>query len=227
MPLPLPSPTKLLTTTTLITILGIGGIITVGNNFIKDTLSLFSLSNTTPEIDIRPLILAQINEISELTTAELVMETIVPTSAETKIGNFSIGKTKLLYIAQGEVTAGIDLSNLTTDHIRLVDNKLEIQLPPPEILDRKIDVERSGVYEYNRGFLNLGPDVAPELQSLAERQTLQRMVVSACDQGLLEIANQKAQETIAQLFTHAGYTEVEVKTTPPLPESCPSSVSRR
>jgi hypothetical protein len=105
---------------------------------------------------------------------------------------------------------------------------LTLTLPPPQILDRVIDVERSDVYDYDRGFLNLGPDAAPELQSLAERETLQKMTQAACEQAILEQANEKAQVAITELLTLSGYRNVTVQTT--RPESCglqpPAAVSQ-
>jgi hypothetical protein len=91
-----------------------------------------------------------------------------------------------------------------------------VRLPAPEILDRAIDVERSQVYDYDRGFLNLGPDVAPDLQSRAQRETLRTITAAACDQGILDQASDRAEVAIAQLLTLSGYTQVSVEAaTPP------------
>jgi hypothetical protein len=57
-------------------------------------------------------------------------------------------------------------------------------------------VRQSQVYDYDRGFLSLGPDVAPQLQTLAQQETLKNIVTQACRQGFLEEANQKAETTI-------------------------------
>ena len=127
----------------------------------------------TPNIEVSSLILNQIRTVNELATAVFVMEAVVPTSQDNKLGNLTLGTTKLLYIAHGEVRAGIDLSKLTPDAIAIQGQTIRVQLPPPQILDSKIDVNRSRVYDYNRGFLNLGPDVAPQLQTLAQQKTLQ------------------------------------------------------
>jgi hypothetical protein len=145
-------------------------------------------------------IVQKIQGVRELTTTIYTMETIVPTSADRRWGNISLGTTKLLYIGHGRVRAGIDLSQLTTKNIQITGDRIEIQLPPAKILDSQVDVERSRVYDYDRGFLNLGPDVAPQLQTLAERKTLAAIVNSACKEGILETANQKATATISQLI---------------------------
>lgn len=115
--------------------------------------------------------------------------------------------------------AGVDLGALAAEDVNVSSDTVRIQIPPPRILDSKIDVNRSQVYDYNRGFLNLGPDVVPELQTLAEREALQKVVAAACANGLLEEANDRARLVVTQTLSKAG-TKVAVETQPPLPGTC-------
>lgn len=174
----------------------------------------------TPQIDIPTLVVQQIQGVEELTTTVYTMEATVPTSAERKLGDFVIATTKLLYIGQGEVRAGIDLSQITTENIKVNNDKIAINLPPPQILDSKIDVNNSYVYDYDRGFLNLGPDVAPDLQTLAQQQTLAKIVHSACRGGALNTANEKAKEVIIKLLANTGFKQIEINTTSLPPKEC-------
>lgn len=164
----------------------------------------------TPKVEVSSLILNQIRSVNELATAVFVMEAVVPTSQDSKFGNLTLGTTKLLYIAHGEVKAGIDLSKLTPDAIAIHDQTIRVQLPPPQILDSKIDVNRSRVYDYDRGFLNLGPDVAPQLQTLAQQETLRKIVTNACDSGILNEASDRAQTALTQLLSTAGFQQIEI-----------------
>jgi Protein of unknown function (DUF4230) len=179
-----------------------------------DRLLVF-FSPAVPKVEISSVILDRIRGVSELTTAIFVMEAIVPTSQAQKIGGFTIAETKLLYIANGEVKAGINLEKITPDAVKIEGDTLKIQLPPPEIIDSKIDVNKSKVYDYDRGFLGLGPDVAPELQTLAQQETLAKILTTACDRGILQEANQKAKLSLTQLLQTSGYHSVEVITTEP------------
>ena len=196
------------------------GIWQSGNRFLSGIQTLFNAAPAEPKVEVPTVIINQIRGASELTTAAFTMEAVVPASQERKLGEVAIATTKLLYIAHGEVKAGVDLSQLKADDVTVSDNTVQIQLPPPQILDRKIDVERSKVYDYNRGFLGLGPDTAPQLQTLAQRRTLEKIVTAACSQGILNEANDRAEVAIAQLLTIAGYEAVEVEVTPPEPEAC-------
>jgi hypothetical protein len=180
--------------------------------------NVFNPQPIEPQIANSTLIVERIQNLQELATTVQTMEKIVPTSAERKLGDISIATTKLLYIARGEVKAGVDLGELTANDIKVNHHHLEINLPPAKILDSKIDVNYSQVYDYDRGFLNLGPDVAPQLQTLAQKKTLTEIVNTACSQGILTTANLRAKETITQLLTNTGYQQIKVNTT--LPTSC-------
>jgi hypothetical protein len=171
-----------------------------GDRFLTALGGLLQFESAIAPIETPISIVQKIQGVQELTTTIYTMETIISTSGDRRWGNFSLGTTKLLYIGHGQVRAGIDLSQLTTKDIQIEGDRLEIQLPPAKILDSKVDVDRSRVYDYDRGFLNLGPDVAPQLQTLAQRKTLVTIVDNACKEGILETANQKATAMIARLL---------------------------
>ncbi|NCO75974.1 MAG: DUF4230 domain-containing protein [Cyanobacteria bacterium] len=198
----------------LIILFGVLGMGKITNNFIESITHIFDHEITPPQINNPHFIVKQIQAVSELTTTKFVMDAIVPTSSSRKLGNWVIGETSLLYVARGEVKAGLDLSKITTDNIQVNEDTLKITLPAPKILDEKIDVNQSQVYDYNRGFLNLGPDIAPQLQEQAQRQTLVKIKETACAQQILNQANEKAVILVTQLMQTAGYQNVEVITTP-------------
>ena len=175
-----------------------------------------------PKVDIQSVVVQQVRGVSELTTAVFTMQAVVPTSQDASFNGFVIGTTKLLYIAYGEVRAGVDLHSLTPANVQVTGSSLQIQLPPPQLLDRKIDISRSNVYDYSRGTLGLGPDVAPALQALAQQEALKKIVEAACTDGVLEKANDRAKLVVTQLLTTAGYQNVTVVTQPPPAASCPT-----
>lgn len=196
------------------------GILRSGTRFFEGLNAMFNAPPAKPEVDVRSLVVRQIRGASELTTSVFTMEAVVPTRQDRKLGSYTVGSTTLLYIAYGEVRAGVDLKDLNADNVRLVNDTIQLQLPPPRILDSKIDVNRSSVYDYDRGFLGLGPDVAPQLQTLAQQETLKKIVTAACNQGVLQQANDRAQLVVEKLLNTAGYRAVEVKTQLPPPGTC-------
>ncbi|WP_448600488.1 DUF4230 domain-containing protein [Thermoleptolyngbya sp.] len=191
-----------------------------GDRFLAQLREFFTVQQPTPQVDVQSIVVQQVRTMSELTTAVFAMQAVVPTRRDRTFGGYTIGQTTLLYIAYGEVRAGVDLSQISPTDVQVTGQTVSLRLPPPRILDSKIDVNRSQVYDYDRGFLGLGPDVAPELQQLAQRQTLQEIVTAACNQGILQTASDRAQVAITQLLSTAGY-QVTVEPQPPAPDACP------
>jgi hypothetical protein len=192
-----------------------------GDRLFEGMDTMFNAPQPTPVVDVRNVVVRQIRGASELTTSIFAMEAVAPASRERTVAGITVGETKLLYIAYGEVRAGVDLSQIGAENVEVISDTIYVTLPPPQILDSKIDVNRSYIYDYDQGFLNLGPD-APELQSLAEQDALRKIIEGACAQGILEDANQRAETVVAQLLSVAGYAQVFVETQPPAPGACPA-----
>ncbi len=193
------------------------GLYRQGQVFITRAQELFQQPQPTPVVDMRTIVVRQVRGVSELTTAIFSMEAVVAQSRDRTLGPFVIGQTKLLYVAYGEVRAGVDLSRVSADDVQVISDTVIIRLPPPQILDRKIDVERSYVYDFERGLL--GPE-DPEMQSRAERVALEKITQTACETGILEEANQRAEMAVSTLLMAAGFREVRVVTRPPPPGTC-------
>lgn len=182
--------------------------------------SLLTPAKSEPKVDVRSLVLQQVKESSELATAAFTMQAVVPTEQDAAVGGFVFGKTKLLYIAHGEVKAGVDLSQITAENVQVAGDSVRIQLPPAQVLDQKIDVNRSQVYDYNRGMLGLGPDVGPDLQAMAQQEALKKITAAACEEGILQKASDRAKLVVTQLLSTAGYKTVAVDVSPVATSAC-------
>jgi hypothetical protein len=191
-----------------------------GEQFLSGVKEIFTAEQPEPQVDVQSIVLQQVRGASELTTAVFAMQAVVPASRDRTVAGYTVGKTTLLYVAYGEVRAGVDLSELAPENVQVSGDTVYLQLPAPEILDSKIDVTRSTVYDYDRGFLGLGPDAAPELQSLAQRQTLAEIVQTACDQGLLQEASDRAKVAVTQLLSTAGHSNFSVEVQPSAASIC-------
>ncbi len=181
-------------------------------------------SNTpSPPVDPGSLIVRQIRDVSELTTAMFEMDAVVPVSDK----GF-IAESKLLYIAHGNVRVGIDLSEFQADDVQVEGEKITVTLPPLKILDSNLDLEHSSVYSYSTGFLGRGPDVV-NLQTQAQREALKRVGEAACRNWLMKTASERVQRTIENILSQAlkdrGYREIIVKAQLPPEGSCSSRTS--
>lgn len=191
-----------------------------GDQFWRKLTSWATEPQPAPQVDVKSIVVKQIQDASELTTAIFSMEAVVPTQQDATIGGVVIGTTKLLYIASGEVRAGVDLSKIGPQDIQVKGETLTLRLPPPRILDSKVDVAKSSVYDYNRGALGLGPDVAPQLQTLAQQRALEKIRSAACEKGILEKASDRAKLVVEQLIHVPAYKNVVVTTQPPDQQTC-------
>lgn len=206
----------------------LGGILLIGlwrqgDQFLGNVLGWLRPAPPVPQVDVRSVVVKQVQEASELTTAVFTMEAVVPTQQQANWVGLTIGTTKLLYVAHGQVRAGVDLSQIQPQDIQAQGDQLTIRLPAPRILDNKIDITQSKVYDYNRGFLGLGPDVAPSLQTLAQEKALERIITAACQEGILNKANDRAKFVVSQLVKVPAYSNVTIQLTPP--SECPTPVS--
>lgn len=150
-----------------------------------------SKSELQPKASIDSLILQQIQSASDLTTTRYVIEVIVPVSQPRTIAGVKVTESELLYVAHGVVEAGFDLSQATTDGE-------SINLPVPQIVDSKIDVNKSYVYSSSNGVLNLGPNTI-QFQSIAQKEALKKMVESACNNGILNEAKNRGYLVVKEL----------------------------
>ena len=198
------------------------GVAKQGQDFFARVTGLFAIPTpgptATPKIDVGPVVLQQIKGLSELTTSRMGMQTVVQASKTRNVGPFQFN-TRLLYVAYGEVEAGIDLSLLGPADVQVQDNMTAtVTLPPPQILNSKIDVNRSYVYDFQSGLFS---PQAPELQTAAERQALEQIIASACKSNILEEANERAKVAITHLLSAMKLKSITVKTQMPDPETNP------
>jgi hypothetical protein len=191
------------------------GLWRMGDGFIGKLTTFLSGSSSEPKVDVRSVVIKQIQDASELTTAIFTMEAVVPTQQDSTMGGFVLGTTKLLYIAHGQVRAGVDLSQISPESIVVEGDRLRLKLPAPKLLDSKVDVNRSSVYDYNRGNLGLGPDVGTTLQTLAQQKALTKIVETACSEGILNKASERAKFVVGQLVKVPPYKEVVIESTAP------------
>jgi hypothetical protein len=114
---------------------------------------------------------------------------------------------RVLLLAVGEVEAGVDLSALGEDDVRVEGETVTIRLPEPEIFSVSLDEDATGVYDRDFGPLNLRPD--DELVEGARAETESRVEGAARENGILDTAETNAEEGIRAFVTSLGFERVE------------------
>jgi hypothetical protein len=159
----------------------------------------------TPTILPDPVtIVHEVRSLARLETIKFSLEKII--TAETRQGLFEwlVGD-QLIFVAHGEVIAGIDLNKLDPEDLEVRGNVLYVTLPEPEIFVTALDNEQSYVFDRDTGILTHGEvNLETEARQAAERE----IEKSALEDGILDIAAQNAESFLDRLFRDLGYPEV-------------------
>lgn len=122
----------------------------------------------------------------------------------------------------GSIIAGIDLKKIDTDDIELSNDgkKVEITLPPAEILSVKIESDVDIIKDKLTLLFklkNLSSDRKDEMNELMLQQTLEQSRVAladaACKDNILSKANENAKDAIKKPFGSLLFEEIIVNDT--------------
>lgn len=161
--------------------------------------------NPTPTIIPNPItIIHEVRSLARLETIHYSLEKVI--TAQTNQGQlgFLFGD-KLLFVAHGQVIAGIDLERLDAEDLTLRNGILYVDLPPAEIFVATLDNDKSYVYNRDTGLLTRG-DV--NLETSARQAAEEAILESALEDGILEQAEINAENYMARLFRNIGYPDV-------------------
>lgn len=150
----------------------------------------------------------QLQSLQEFHTASSWIQTVVTTEETNCQFRVPLGSVKMLYVALGEVRAGIDLSSFTKEDV-VIDSAIHLRLPRSKILSSRLDLDRSYVYDVRRSTL-LAPDTV-ELQSTAQKMALEKVVESAVEVGVIETADENAVLFLERFLEAASGRDVVIE----------------
>jgi hypothetical protein len=148
-----------------------------------------------------PVILKEVQALSELVTVKYVMEKVVTHEIEK-----TFGKDKILLVAHGVVKAGIDLRKLAPEDLRVSGKAVSFHLPRSQVTDSYLDEKQTFVYDRRTGMF-ASPD--KDLESEARRAGLTAMLTAAHAKGIHQDADDRARMLITQVFRSMGFETVE------------------
>ena len=164
-----------------------------------------------------PVLVQQVQTLSDLVTVKYVVQKVEvwedPPSG--LISQFVGGNNRLLLVAQGVVKAGVDLSKLRPEDLKINGKTIWINLPPAHITDAYLDDKETKVVERTTGFLR---SFDKDLEQNVRRSAVEDMRLSAGRGGILKDADERARTQLASFFTLMGFERVEFQLSPgPLP----------
>lgn len=173
------------------------------SNYLSTQVS--NVLHPTPTVIPDPVtILREVRSLARLETVQYSMEKVITTEVGQGALGFLFGD-RLLFVAHGEVIAGIDLEKLGPDEMWVENGVLMVRLPPAEIFVATLDNKLSYVYDRDTGILKRG-DVT--LESVARQAAEEEIEKAAIEDGILEIAQKNAESYLYRLLRQLGYQEV-------------------
>ncbi|RPI22410.1 MAG: DUF4230 domain-containing protein [Actinobacteria bacterium] len=162
-----------------------------------------------PYQEVGPTVVESIQELSELTSVEMVEYTTIEKGEDHGIFNFLAGD-RLFLFAVARIGAGVDLAKLSPESF-VVDQEtgtVVVQLPAPEVFYSYLDTEATEVVDRDTGLLTKG-DV--QLESDARREAEAILREQAVAEGILDEAQESAEQTIANFLHGLGYSHVVIE----------------
>lgn len=159
----------------------------------------------TPTILPDPVtIVHEIRSLARLETIKFSLEKIITAEIHQGVFDWLIGD-RLIFVAHGEVIAGIDLNKLDPEDLEVKGGVLYVTLPEAEIFITTLDNEQSYVYDRDTGLFTHGE---VNLETEARRAAEQEIERSALEDGILDLAEKNAISFLDRLFRDLGYPVV-------------------
>lgn len=160
-----------------------------------------------------PMLLRQVQSLSELVTVKYVMEKVeVWDDPPPAVLSLFAGDNRILLLAQGTVKAGIDLSQLKPSDIQVHGQTVTIKLPPAQVTDCYLNDKETRVIERTTGlFRSFDKDLEQKIRNMV----LQDMRADALRGGIRTEADERARKQLANLFNMMGFEKVEFVLSPP------------
>jgi hypothetical protein len=186
--------------------------------FLGSRLNRFSGERGSPRVYNTPVLLQQVQTLSELVTVKYVMEKVegIEIPSENVLGKALGSENRVLLLAHGIVKAGVDLRRLKAADLRVTGKQIVVRLPPPEIMDAYLDDTQTKVVDRKTGLL-APPD--RDLEQTVRQNAVDDIRRAARIGGILKDADDRARFQLANLLLQLGFESVDFQSaTGPSPD---------
>ncbi|MDZ7637828.1 MAG: DUF4230 domain-containing protein [Bryobacterales bacterium] len=153
-----------------------------------------------------PSVVQQIRNLSQLVTVKYTIQKAIALE-EKKV---PFGAERLLLFVQAEVAAGLDLSQLRAEDIRVQDDGvILVSLPPAEVTSVEMDDKLTRVWDRSITWWTPWVPYNQDLERQARLQARDEAEKAARDMGILTQARRNAEAVIRGLLTSAGAKDVK------------------
>jgi len=163
-----------------------------------------------------PVVLRSLERLTQYRAASANLEVIVDVEEDGILPGFLQGE-KTLLVAAGRVDASVDFRGLGPRALQVSEDRraVTITLPAARLEKAQVDLERSRVFDRDRGLLDRigcvfqdNPSNERELLLLAERKLA---AAAASDRGVLQAAERNTRAMLDSLMRGLGFERVTVR----------------
>ncbi len=151
-----------------------------------------------------PGILREVRQLRELVTIRYSIQKVAGLTENT----VPVGSESILLIVQARVHAGIDLSELRDNDIRVSKDHVEIKLPRAKILHVDLDEKNTRVWDRSKTWWTPWVPYDMDLEKKARVAALASVEQEAIEMGILLDAQVSAQNAIRALLKPFGFEQV-------------------
>jgi hypothetical protein len=163
----------------------------------------------------QPVLLQSMRDLSRYVAADGTFQVIVDLQEnKNNIPDWLINR-RILFVGTGSVEEWIDFGSLSTDALKVDEEKktVTLVLPPPQQSAAALDMQKSYVVSEDRGLLTSIGDAFrsdPDKQQRVYQLAQQRITEAARASGLDQRARDNTQRMLESLFTRLGYSSVTI-----------------
>ena len=156
-----------------------------------------------------PAVVQRIQRLNRLETVVYSIDTVVEGSKSSAVLPDLLAGDRILLVVHGQSIAGIDLSRLKPEDVRITNNgeSIHVTLPPSQLFLTTLDNQHTKVYMRSTGVL---VPADPNLETDTRAKAEQQLQASALADGILDTASKNARATVTTLLYGLGFHEVVV-----------------
>lgn len=193
----------------------------------EDAPSAQPASTSKIEVHAGASVITAIRDMAKLEATSFHIEKVIEVNDEQQhLWGLVQAKDALLLVAVGDVTAGVDLSQLQDGDVTVdaATHTVHVRLPAPEITSSALDEKATHVYQRSTDVM---AERNEQLESDARRAAEEQMRQAALAAGILDRARTSADRTLRALLRSLGWEQVEItwadKRSPGTPSAVPES----
>ena len=156
-----------------------------------------------------PVVVEKIQRMNRLETVVYSLDTVVEGARSSPLLPDVLAGDKILLVVHGQSIAGVDLSKLKPEDVRIDagTHSIHVTLPASQLFVTTLDNQHTRVYARSTGLLVAADQ---DLESDTRAKAQDQLQQAALSDGILDAARKNARATVSALLYSLGFQQVDV-----------------